>query len=146
MFYGPGSTHTATFLRAARWHVGLVAGRPGSYASPIHLHDAAAAVVAALGAPAGTYNVFDDRPVTKRELAAALGEVVGKRPWLRSPGSLSWLAGKSAAALARSQRVSNGRLRAATGWVPRYPSVHDGLATAVGDPEHEVPGRDSAGR
>jgi NAD dependent epimerase/dehydratase family enzyme len=52
-------------LAQARHHVGLVLGPPDSYVSSIHLDDAAAAVSAALHAPAGTYNVVDDEPLTE---------------------------------------------------------------------------------
>ncbi|HEY5988235.1 MAG TPA: hypothetical protein VIV12_17945 [Streptosporangiaceae bacterium] len=55
----------------ARHHVGLILGPPGSYVSSIHVADAATAVAAALHAPAGTFNVVDDEPLTKREYTAA---------------------------------------------------------------------------
>jgi hypothetical protein len=42
----------------------------------------------------------------------------------------TWLvkmtAGSGAEAVIRSQRVSNKKLRDATGWTPRYPSVREG--------------------
>ncbi len=127
LFYGPGSSHTTLLLASARRHVAFVAGAPGDYLSSIHLADAATAVVAALGAPAGLYNAVDDRPVTRREYPVALGAAVGKRPWLSVPGRTANLAGSRAALLIRSQRVGNGRLRAATGWAPSVPSVHEGF-------------------
>jgi nucleoside-diphosphate-sugar epimerase len=54
--------------------------------SSIHLADAAAAVVAALHGPIGTFNVVDDEPLTKREYAEALANAAGKTMWLRGPG------------------------------------------------------------
>jgi nucleoside-diphosphate-sugar epimerase len=133
-FYGPGSEQTDMLVRMARRHVGFLVGRPGDYMSSIHLADAGAAVAAALSVPAGTYNVVDDEPVTKRELAAAIGDAVGARPWVHVPGRLTPLLmrGQPAAALlARSQRVANGRFRSATGWAPAYPSVREGFAELV---------------
>src|SRR5690606_2573143 len=121
-------------LRWARRHVGFLLGRPGGYISSIHLADAGAAAAAALAVPAGTYNVADDEPVTKRELAAAAGEAVGARPWVHVPGPLTPLVVRgqpSAALLARSHRVANRRFREAAGWAPRYPSVREGLRAAV---------------
>ncbi len=129
-FYGPGSEQTEVLVRLARRHVGFLVGRPGDYVSSIHLADAGAAVAAALSVPAGTYNVVDDEPVTKRETAAAIGEAVGARPWVHVPGRLTPLLmrGQPAAALlARSQRVANGRFRSASGWAPAYPSVREGF-------------------
>jgi hypothetical protein len=42
------------------------------------------------------------------------------------------LFGDRLTSLARSLRVSNARLRAATGWAPRYPSAWEGwIATAT---------------
>ena len=44
------------------------------------IDDAAAAVAAALDAPAGTYNVVDADPPQRGEIDAVLAEVVGRRP------------------------------------------------------------------
>lgn len=122
MFYAPDSGHTRAMLSAARWGVALLPGRPGARLSAIHADDAAAAVVAALAAPAGTWDVVDDEPLTRQEVARALGARV------RVPGRWATLLGGSASALARSQRVSNRRFREATGWAPPHRSVRDGLA------------------
>ncbi|MEY2571125.1 MAG: hypothetical protein QOE63_1475 [Acidimicrobiaceae bacterium] len=130
-FYGPHSHHTDVFMRAARRHIAPIVGRGRDHVSSIHLRDAASAVVAALHAPPGTYDVGDDEPVTKKELGHALGAAVGKRPWFASPGRLGVLAGKSSALLRRSQRISNRKLRSATGWAPTYPSVREGYAATV---------------
>jgi nucleoside-diphosphate-sugar epimerase len=135
LFYGPGSGHTDLLLRLARRRIALVAGAPSAYLSSIHLADAASAVVAALDAPAGLYDVVDDEPLTRRGYAAALGEAVGRRPLLSLPGRAAALAGPQAESLVRSQRVSNRRLRTATGWAPRFVSFRDGLlAAAAGVP------------
>ncbi len=128
-FYGPGSAHSEEFLRAARRHIGPVTGRPSSYVSSIHLADAAAAVVAALDAPAGVYNVVDDEPLRGKDYARAVGAAVGKRPWLYLPGRFALLAGKKSEVMTRSERVSNRAFRDATGWRPRYPSAREGWST-----------------
>ena len=65
-FYGPGSSQSDQIIAAARRHIGLALGRTDGFISSIHLEDAAAAASAAIGAPAGIYNVVDDEPVTKR--------------------------------------------------------------------------------
>jgi nucleoside-diphosphate-sugar epimerase len=129
-FYGPGSEQTDVLVRWARRHVGFLIGRPDDYTSSIHVADAGRAAAAALSAPAGTYNVVDE-PLTKRAVAAAIGDAVGARPWVHVPGRLTplLLRGQPAAALlARSHRVSNARFREATGWAPEYPSVREGYA------------------
>ena len=131
-FYGPGARHAEEFLALARRHVVPVLGAPDTYVSSIHVADAGAAVAAALDAPAGTYNVVDDEPLTKRDFAAALAGAAGARPWVRGPGRLARLLGDRTTSLTRSLRVSNARFREATGWAPRYPSAREGWpATAA---------------
>ena len=131
LFYGPGSDHTEQFLAAARRHVGPVAGPGRAYQSSIHLEDAATAVVAALALPAGTYNVTDDEPLTKKAYARALGAAVGKRTWIRFPGRLISLGGKKSGFMTRSQRVSNATIKAASDWTPKYPSAREGWEAIV---------------
>ena len=85
LFYGPGAHHSERFLALARHHVVPLIGHPESYLSSIHLVDGGTAVAAALHVPAGTYNIVDDEPLTKREYAQALALAAGKRPWARGP-------------------------------------------------------------
>jgi nucleoside-diphosphate-sugar epimerase len=130
-FYGPGATHSEQFLALARRHICVAIGRPDSYVSSIHVADAGAAV-AALHAPAGTFNVVDDEPLTTRGFADALATAAGATCWLRLPGRVALLLGDRSTSLTRSLRVSNARFRHATGWAPRYPNARDGLiATAA---------------
>ena len=44
---------------------------------------------------------------------------------------LRLLAGPAVRVVLASQRVANGRFRAATGWAPAYPSVREGWAAAA---------------
>jgi nucleoside-diphosphate-sugar epimerase len=130
LFYGPGARHSEQMFAMARRHLVPVLGPPGSYLPSIHLADAATAVVAALDAPAGTFNVVDDEPLTKSAYADAIAEAAGTRAWLRGPGRAALLLGNRLTSLTRSLRVSNSRFRTATGWTPRYPSAREGwLAT-----------------
>jgi nucleoside-diphosphate-sugar epimerase len=130
-FYGPGATHSEQLLGLARRHLVVQMGRPDDFVSSIHMDDAGAAVVAALHAPAGVFNVVDDEPLTKRAYGDALAAAAGTTPWLRLPGRAALLFGDRAASLTRSQRVRNARFRAATGWAPRHPNAREGwMATA----------------
>ena len=108
-------------------------GRDDSYVSSIHVADAGRAVVAALAAPAGTYNVVDDVPLTKREYADALAAAAsGRSPRVRVPGRAARLLGSKTLGLRRSLRVSNRRFSDATDWSPLYPSANEGwIATAA---------------
>lgn len=125
-FYGPGATHSEQFLALARRHITVQMGRPGGYVSSIHVADGGAAVAAALHAPAGTFNVVDDEPLTKRGYADALAAAAGKAPWARVPGRAALLLGDRSTSLTRSLRVSNRRFRTATSWAPAYPSAREG--------------------
>jgi nucleoside-diphosphate-sugar epimerase len=130
-FYGPGATHSEEFFALARRHIVIMMGPPNSYVSSIHVADGGAAVVAALAVPAGTYNVVDNEPLTKRRYADALAAAAGKAAWLRVPGRAALLLGDRSTSLTRSLRVSNTRFREASGWTPMYPSAREGwIATA----------------
>jgi nucleoside-diphosphate-sugar epimerase len=124
-FYGPGShtTRDTVSLVRRRLAAGFGAER---YISSLHTDDAAGAVVAALGAPAGTYNVGDDEPLTRREYFDSLARALGVGLPRIAPAGGARLAGKRAAVLARSQRVSNRRFTEASGWSPRFRSAREG--------------------
>jgi nucleoside-diphosphate-sugar epimerase len=111
LFVGPDSDSSAAALQAARAGTSIAAGPPGAYRPMIWLEDAATAVAAALRVPPGTYNVADDDPPTNAEIDAALAAAAGV-------GSLA-VGPPRDGPLARSQRVSNRRLREASGWAPR---------------------------
>lgn len=127
---GPGTPHTDAVLAAARRHVGFAAGPPSNYVSSVHLADAGAAVVTAVTAPAGAYNVVDDSPMTMADQARVVGAAVGARPWVMLPGRLTKVLVPSMSSLARSQRVSNAKLRS-LGWAPQYPSTSESIAAVL---------------
>jgi UDP-glucose 4-epimerase len=110
LFTGADSGSTLAALEAARGGVSIAVGPPCAYRPTLALDDAASAIVAALRAPEGTYNVADADPPTNAEIDAALADAAGVtalRP--QAPQDEP---------MARSQRVSSRRLRDATGWAP----------------------------
>ena len=130
LFIGPDSGLTqADIDRARQRGVSPSVGRRDAYRPTVWVDDAAAAVVAALAAPAGTYNVADTDPPTRAEIDAALAAVVGRgglRPAIEEiPPALE--------PVARSQRVSSRRLREATGWTPGVRGGTDGWRLIVAD-------------
>ena len=120
-FVAPESHHTLVTLRSARRGISLEPGRPDDWFPAIDADDAATAVVAALDASSGTYDVVDDEPMTRADARAALARAVGRRRLWPMRG-----AKRIVGPLADSQRVSNARFKAATGWAPRVRSVRDG--------------------
>ena len=128
VFYGPACPTTLEQLALARRGLALTVGPGGAYQSSIWVDDAAAAVVAALQrAPAGVYDAVDDEPLTRRDLATALGPAAGRRRLVRVPWPVVRLAGGvGARAIGRSLRVSNRRLKEATDWSPEVSSAREG--------------------
>jgi nucleoside-diphosphate-sugar epimerase len=118
-FVAPESHHTLATLRSARRGIGIEPGKPDDWFPAIDADDAATAVVAALDAPSGTYDVVDD-PIARRDARAALAAAVGRRK-LRTMPSPKRVVGP----LADSQRVSSRRFREVTGWRPRRPSLRE---------------------
>jgi nucleoside-diphosphate-sugar epimerase len=106
-------------------------GPADAYWSSLAHEDAATAVVAALGARSGIYNATDDEPLTRREWADVLASAVGAKPPHPMPRWLSAVGGKTMELLSRSQRMSNTKLKSATGWRPRWRSAREGLPAAV---------------
>lgn len=127
LFYGPESRSVDEALRMARLRSSTLAGRADAYTASIHTDDAASAVVAALDAPSGTYNVVDDEPVTRRVYLDSFRDAF-ETAKLRIPPSaaLRLAGGKGADILLRSQRVSNRRFKETVSWSPTYPSVRAG--------------------
>jgi nucleoside-diphosphate-sugar epimerase len=143
-FYGHDAGHTVDMVRFARRRISPSLGPSDAYWPQIHLDDAGSAVVAALDAPAGTYNVIEDEPATRRESGAALAAALGVKPPRHVPAAVSRFGGSKAAMMGRSERVSNQRFKAATDWKPAYPSVREGWPQVVGAMPDERP--DSRGR
>ncbi|HZP29753.1 MAG TPA: NAD-dependent epimerase/dehydratase family protein [Acidimicrobiia bacterium] len=131
-FLAPDAHHTDAYLRLARRRIAPGAGRPRSYTSSIHSADAASAVVAALDAPAGVYNIVDDEPLTRRDFTDAFSAAFGLGHLFITPPWLMKLLGRSTADyLLRSQRVSNRKFREATGWAPRHRSAREAWAAVA---------------
>lgn len=138
-FYGPGDAFSLQFVDAVRRGWFPLFGRPEGYSSWITQADAAAAVVAALRVPAGIYNVVEDAPMRRRELADGLAQLLGVKPPRFLPNFLVHLTGSVGETLARSLRISNGKLRRASDWVPQSPTTLDGYREILAQLGHAQP-------
>ncbi len=123
-FYGDDSPFTLQMANIARKNWSPIPGSPDAFFSSVSHDDAASAVVAALKAPNGIYNVTDDEPLTRRDYVIALG---ARSPRF-APAWTARLMGSTGELMSRSVRMSNAKLKAATGWTPRYRSAREGLA------------------
>lgn len=135
-FYGPG-----TYFGPEGLYTSMVArrrlpipGDGGGLFGFVHVDDVAAATVAALHGPTGTFNVVDDVPAPTSEWVPLVAQLVGAKPPHRVPEVLARVgAGKFLAYLMCDQpAVSNQRARTELGWSPRYPDWHDALPAVLG--------------
>jgi nucleoside-diphosphate-sugar epimerase len=115
MFMAPDSAHTTGFYSAAQRGLFALVGDLQGYISFIHMDDAADAVVASLGVPAGTYNVAEPDPVRRGAHRDALADTVGRTQLESVPDPFR---GSGANILARSHRISSQLLRDVSSWVP----------------------------
>ena len=129
-FYGPDQ-FLRDIVNLVKKGFSPLLGSPNAYWSSVAHTDAAAATVAALEASSGLYNVCDDEPLTRSEWANTVASAVGAPPPRQFPHVVATLGGKTAELLSRSQRLSNGKLKSATGWKPQWPSAREGLSWAI---------------
>ncbi|HJT23527.1 MAG TPA: NAD(P)-dependent oxidoreductase, partial [bacterium] len=129
-FYGPEERQTRRILRWAKLGFFLMAGPPEGYYPMVHLSDAAEAVLRALRAPAGVWNIVEDEPFTRRQSAEALARAMGKKS-LSPPSPWMALLLRPDKAPCESLRVLNRKFKKATGWSPAFPSPWEGWTAVV---------------
>jgi nucleoside-diphosphate-sugar epimerase len=132
-FYGPDAFHVPVFIDSVKKGRTPVPGRPEAFVSSVSHDDAATAALAALKVPPGTYNVTDDEPLPRSEAFAALAREVGARAPDPLPHWVAVMMGSLGEFLGRSLRISNRRLREASAWRPRFPSLHEGWPATLSD-------------
>ncbi len=137
-FYGPGTYFSPGGLYATllKRRMMPMPGDGGGIFAMVHLEDAAAATVAALEGPTGTFNVADDVPAPAAEWMPFVADLLGIKPPRRVPESLVRVgAGKFLAYLLCDQpAVSSQRARTELGWSPRYPDWHEGFKAVFTSP------------
>lgn len=132
--YGPGKA-SGEMIESVAARSAPVIGDGSNYVSNLHSEDAATAVAAAVGVPAGIYNVSDDDPVTAREYVEIPARLLGAPDPRRVPRWLARLALRSMLPLLTvSQRVSNRRFKDVSRWRPAYASVRDGWPSVLDRP------------
>lgn len=126
--YGPEAPSAMEQFQMAQKGFAALLGPADAYLSYIWVEDAAHAIVIALKeAPAGTYDIVDNEPLTRKDFVTTLAHAVGKRSLFRIPnGIMNMLSGAAAEMASRSQRVSNRRFRELTSWEPTVPTMQEG--------------------
>jgi nucleoside-diphosphate-sugar epimerase len=134
--YGPGGWYVSeivTRLRQPGRMVVLGSGR--NWWDVVHVDDVAAACVrAAENAASGSlFHVVDDEPIHQYDFVALTAQALGVGRPRRVPGWLAaWVAGRDpVAAVMRSARSSNGRIKRELGWTPRFPTARQGVPDAI---------------
>lgn len=134
--YGPGGWYADELVARLRQPGRLaVIGSGENLWDVVHVDDVATALVlAAERGPAGaTYHVVDDEPISFYDFMALTAKALGVGPPRRIPVALARVvAGSSAvAAVVRSARSSNARIRRELDWIPRFPTAREGIADSL---------------
>lgn len=127
---------TRFLLRAAQHRRPVAAGSPTGWVHLVHTDDLGSAVLAALQAPSGVYNVGAE-PVKRADLVQGYADAVGRGSGELMGPMLRRLAGTRLEPLTRSLRVSSEHFQAQTGWVPRR-AFFDASWFDVVDTEHRA--------
>lgn len=130
--YGPDAM-ARDLINMVKWGWSPLPGRPEAYYSSLAQDDAATAVAAALVIPSGTYNVVDDEPLTRRAWVDAVATAVGARSPRFAPPWTARLMGAVGELMSRSERISNRKLREASGWTPVFRSARLGWPAVVAE-------------
>ncbi|MEZ5743119.1 MAG: SDR family NAD(P)-dependent oxidoreductase [Sphingomonadaceae bacterium] len=121
--YGPGRSALERVHEGKANRIDL----PGQVFSRIHVEDIASAVLAALDAPAGAYNIGDDLPASQNAVIEEACRLTGIEP----PPLLSLeeanLSPMARGFYAENRRVANGKAKRVLGWKPAYPDFRAGL-------------------
>ena len=131
-FYGPDAEQNSVMLGTLHKGWAPMPGRADAFMSSVSHDDAASAVVAALKAKSGAYNIVDNEPLRRGDLLNFLAGYLGIKQPKFPPVWTSYLMGSVGRLIARSQRISNQKFRAETSWKPIYPSAKEGWQDILG--------------
>lgn len=119
--YGPGRSP----LDRAREGKAHLTGIAGQVFSRVHVDDIARGVVAGFDAPAGVYNLADDRPCSQDEVVTFAAGLLGLPP--PPVVALETLSPMARGFYAENRRVANAKAKRVLGWRPAYPDYRAGL-------------------
>jgi len=128
--YGPGRS---MFDRLRRGDARRII-KPGQVFSRIHVDDLAAGLKALLNSDAfGVFNLCDDVAAPPQDVVTYAADLLGLAPPPEIAYETADLSPMARSFYGECKRVSNARLKAATGWRPRYPSYRQGLGAILAD-------------
>lgn len=125
--YGPGRSALDRVREGKAQRIAL----PDQVFSRVHVDDIVSGALAALGAPAGAYNLADDLPASQNAVIEEACRLLGVQP----PPLLSLdeanLSPMARGFYAENRRVAKGKARRVLGWQPRYPTYAEGLRACL---------------
>lgn len=119
--YGPGRSPLDR-VREGKAHLTCI---PGQVFSRCHVDDIASGVVAGFDAPAGAYNLADDRPCSQDNVVTFAAALLGLPPPPVVP--LDSLSPMARGFYAENRRVANAKAKRVLGWRPAYADHRAGL-------------------
>jgi nucleoside-diphosphate-sugar epimerase len=121
--YGPGRSA----IERVREDKAHLIDLPKQVFSRVHVEDIASAVIAALDAPPGAYNIADDLPASQNEVIEEACRLIGVRPPPLQSLDEAGLSPAARAFYAENRRVANGKAKRMLRWQPQYPTYREGL-------------------
>jgi nucleoside-diphosphate-sugar epimerase len=134
--YGPGGWYAEEIVKRLRQPGRMVViGSGQNWWDVVHVDDVAAACVQAAerAEPGSLFHVVDDEPISEFDFIALTARALGVGKPRRVP---AWLAARIGgadpiAAVARSAKSANGRIKRELGWAPAFPTAHAGVPDAI---------------
>jgi nucleoside-diphosphate-sugar epimerase len=149
MFYGPGTGFALDGDLAAlvrKRQLPIVGDGAGVW-SFVHVDDAAAATVAAIGRGApGVYNIADDEPAPVAAWLPGFARALDAKPPRHVPVWLGRLATGEVGVsmMTRIRGASNAKAKRELGWQPRYATWREGFRAGLGDLPVPLPAASSS--
>ncbi len=119
--YGPGRSPLERVRDGKAHRVGL----PDQVFSRVHVDDIVAGVLAARAAPAGAYNLADDRPCPQDDVVAFAARLLALPP--PPMVAIETLSPMAQGFYAENRRIANGKAKRVLGWRPAWPDYRFGL-------------------
>lgn len=121
--YGPGRSALDRVAEGRAHRIDL----PAQVFSRVHVDDIVSGVIAALGGPAGAYNLADDAPCGQNDVIDFACALLGVAPPPLQSMAAAGLSPMAMGFYAENRRVANGKAKRMLGWHPRYRDYRAGL-------------------
>lgn len=126
--YGPGRSALDRVRKGLKQRV----VKPGQVFSRAHVDDIAAGLKALIVTGAtGIFHICDEQAAPPQDVSLFAAELLGETPAPEVTLEAADLSDMARSFYSECKRVSNARLKAATGWRPAFPSYREGLAAIL---------------